>query len=452
MKMQLLGRVAGMTALLVLCGSAACAQEPSARQASQPAAQESPKDGAPVALTLKRAIELALQNSKEIQVAKIQASVADRAAQITKAQFMPNLYAGSGAGYTNGIPETPGGRAPSIFNVSYTEQVFNEPLRGQAKEMQEQSKAQKILLEDAKNSVISRTAMAYLELGKVRHSLELLRKEQESAEKILQVTQERQGEGYELPVEVTKAQLTKAQVVQRILQLEGREDGLEVFLRNQLGFSEAQAIEVAPEELPGEAEQAGDNLVAMAMTHNAGMQLAESDVRAKEFRLKGERRGYFPTLELVSVYSVLAKFNNYTQFFRTFQRNNFNAGIDMHIPIFSAKIRADIGLARINLEAAKVNLTNKKTELTADVRQKTRRVRERDAAKEVARLELQLAQQNVAVFQSQFAEGKLNLREVEKARLEENEKWMAYLDANFQKQQAQLELLKTAGQLDKVWQ
>jgi len=452
MKMQILKRVAWMTALLGLCGGAAGAQEPSVAKASQPAAQEAPKDGAPVAVTLKRAIELALQNSKEIQVAKIQASVADRSAQITKAQFMPNLYAGSGAGYTYGIPETPGGRAPSIFNVSYTEQIFNEPLRGQGKEMQEQSKAQKIALEDAKNSVITRTAMAYLELGKVRHSLELLRKEQESAEKILQVTQERQGEGYELPVEVTKAQLTKAQVIQRILQLEGREDEIEVFLRYQLGFSETQSIEVTPEELPGEAEQAGADLVAMAMTHNAGLQLAASDVRAKEFRLKGERRGYFPTLELVSVYSVLAKFNNYTQFFRTFQRNNFNAGIDVHLPIFSAQTRAAVGLAQINLEAAKVNLTNKKTELTADVRQKTRRVRERDAAKEVARLELQLAQQNVAVFQSQFAEGKLNLREVEKARLEENEKWMLYLDANFQKQQAQLELLKTAGQLDKVCQ
>jgi outer membrane protein TolC len=451
MKMQSLGRVAGMTALLVLCGAAAGAQETSAPKASQTAAQEAPKDGA-VALTLKRAIELALQNSKEIQVAKIQASVADRAAQITKAQFMPNLYAGSGAGYTYGIPETPGGRAPSIFNVSYTEQIFNEPLRGQAKETQEQSKAQKIALGDTKNSVITRTAMAYLELGKVRHSLELLRKEQESAEKILQVTQDRQGEGYELPVEVTKAQLTKAQVIQRILQLEGREDELEVFLRYQLGFSEAQAIEVTPEELPGEAEQAGDNLVATAMTHNGGLQLAASDVRAKEFRLKGERRGYFPTVELVGIYSVLAKFNNYSQFFNAFQRNNFNAGIDVHVPIFSAPTKAAIGMARINLEAAQVNLINKKTELTADVRQKTRRVRERDAAKEVARLELQLAQQNVAVFQSQFAEGKLNLREVEKARLEENEKWMAYLDANFQKQQAQLELLKTAGQLDKVWQ
>jgi outer membrane protein TolC len=428
------------------------AQEPSTQNASQPRAQQSPKDGAAVALTLKRAIELTLQNSKEIQVAKIQASVADRAAQITKAQFMPNLYAGSGAGYTYGIPETPGGRAPSIFNVTYTEQIFNEPLRGQAKETQEQAKAQKIALEDVKNSVITRTAMAYLELGKVRHSLELLRKEQESAEKILQVTQERQGEGYELPVEVTKAQLTKAQVVQRILQLEAREDDLEVFLRYQLGISEAQTIEVTPEELPGEAELAGDNLVALAMTHNAGLQLAESDVRAKEFRLKGERRGYLPTLEFVTIYSVLAKFNNYSQFFNAFQRNNFNGGIDVHVPIFSAQTRAAIGMAQINLEAAKVNLANKKTELSSEVRQKTRRVRERDAAKEVARLELQLAQQNVAVFQSQFAEGKLNLREVEKARLEENEKWMAFLDTNFQKQQAQLELLKTAGQLDKVWQ
>jgi outer membrane protein TolC len=86
------------------------------------------------------------------------------------------------------------------------------------------------------------------------------------------------------------------------------------------------------------------------------------------------------------------------------------------------------------------------------VRLRTRRLRERDAAKEVARLELQLAQQNVAVLQSQFGEGKLNLREVEKARLNENEKWMAFLDASFQRQQAQIELLRTAGQLDKVWQ
>jgi len=408
--------------------------------------------GAPILLTLRRSVELALQNSKDIQLAKIQARVADQSTNLTRSEFKPNLFVGSGAGYTYGIPETPGGRAPSVFNVTYTEQVFNEPLRGLAREQQEQAKAQRVLLEETRNSVMARVASAYLELVKVRHALELLRKEKESAEKIVDITQERQGEGFELPVEVTKAQLTRAQVVQRILQLEGRQDELEVFLRNQLGLAPEQSIEVTPEELPGAAEQQGANLIAMASENNPSLAFAESDVRGKEFRLAGEKRGKLPTLELVSVYSVLAKFNNYANYFTKFQYNNFNAGVNVQLPIFSARTRANVALAQANLDAAKMNLAGTKNQVTAEVRQKSRKVQEADAAKEVARLELQLAQQNVSVLQSQFGEGKANLRDVERARLDENEKWMAYLDAGFLRQQAQLELLRTAGQLDKVLQ
>lgn len=418
-------------------------------RAQGPAAAASP---APAALTLKRAIEMALQNSKDIQLARIQASLADRASMVTKAEFLPNVYAGSGLGYSYGIPETPGGRAPSIFSVTYTEQVLNEPLKGQSREQGENARAQRIALEDTKNAVIARTAMAYLELAKVRHSLELLLKEKESAEKILSVTQERQGEGYELPMEVTKSQLVHAQVIQRILQLEGRQDELEVYLRSQLGLGAEQAVEVTPEELPGAAEQEGATLVALAMEHSPGLLAAESDVRAKEFRLAGEKRGYWPTLELVSTYSVLAKFNNYEEFFKVFRRNNFNVGIQAQIPLFSARTRANVAVAQTNLDLAKTNLASRKSQISAEVRQRTRKLREMQAMKEVARLELQLAQQSVSVLQSQFGEGKVNLREVERGRLEENDKWMAYLDANFRRQQAQLELLRAAGQLDTVWQ
>jgi outer membrane protein len=437
----------GLTVAILLAslGVEIRAQEPPPSQAPAGA-------GTPVAFTLKRAIELALQNSKDIQVAKLQGSLADRSAMITKSQFLPNVSAGSGAGYTFGIPETPGGRAPALFSVTYTEQVYNEPLRGQAKELQEQAKSQRILLEDAKNRVISRTAAAYLELGMVRHSLDLLRKEQTSADAILDVTRQREKENFELPIEVTRSQLTKARVVQRILQLEGRQDELEVFLRSQTGLALDTPIEVTPEDLPGAAEQEGANLVAMAMQSNTSLLVGEADVRAKEYRLRGEKRGYWPTLELVTVYSLLGKFNNYDQFFKTFERNNLNAGVQVQVPIFSAQTKANIALAEVNLHIAQTYLANKKNEVSAAVRQKTRHLRERDAAKEVARLELQLAQQDVAVLQSQLDEGKINLREVERARLEENEKWMLYLDANFQRQQAQLDLLESAGQLDKVWQ
>jgi outer membrane protein TolC len=412
-------------------------------------AQEAPPS---VSLTLKRAIELALQNSKDIQVAKLQAGLADRSGQFTRSQFLPNLYAGSGAGYTYGIPETPGGRAPALFNLTYTQELLNGPLRGQAKELEEQARSQRILVADMQSAVIARTAASYLELVMVRHSLDLLRKEGESADKILGITQEREKENLELPVEVTRSQLTKARVVQRILQLEGRQDELEVFLRSQTGLAQDAPMDLSPEELPGEAEQEGANLVALAMQSNTSLLAGEADVRAKEFRLQGEKRGYYPTIQLVGVYSLLAEFNHYLDFFKTFQRNNVNAGVQVQVPIFSAQTKASIALAQVNLDVSKAKLASQRSEISAAVRQKTRHLREKDAAKDVARLELQLAQQNVSVLQSQFGEGRTNLREVERARLEENEKWMAYLDTNFQRQQAQLDLLQTAGQLDKVWQ
>jgi outer membrane protein TolC len=406
----------------------------------------------PVVLTLKRAVELSLSNSKDIQLAKLQVQAAQDTAQITRAEFLPNLYAGSGAGYTYGLPETPGGRPPAIFSVTYTEQVLNGPLRGLAKEQQEQVRAQRAVLEDTRNVVMVRVASGYLELVKVRHSLELLRKEKDSADKIVEVTKEREGEGYELPVEVTKAQLTLAQVQQRILQLEGRQDELEVYLRNQLGLAVDQPMDVTPEELPGAAEQEGANLIAMAAQTNTRLMAAESDVKGKELRLRGEKQGYWPTLQLVTIYDVLAKynFNNYVNIVQNFRYNNLNAGVNVNVPIYSAKTRANVALAQVNLEAAKINLSNTKSQVSAEVRQKSRKVQQADATKEVARLELQLSQQNLAVLQSQFGEGKVNLRDVEKGRLDESEKWMSYLDANFLRQQAQLDLLKTAGQLQKV--
>ena len=435
--------------LLCLAGTACVVK------AQQPETSPATGSNAQVALTLKLAIELALQNSKDIQLAKLQVRVTDDTALVTGSEFRPNLYVGSGAGYTYGIPSTPGGQAPSIFNVTYTQQVLNEPLRGVRREQLEQAQTQRVLLEQTRELVMARVASAYLELVKVRHVLDLLQKEKQSADKIVEVTQQRQGEGYELPQEVTKAQLTRAQVVQRIFQLEGRQDELEVYLRSQLGLAAEQSIDVTPEDLPGSAEQEGANLVAMASQSSPSILLAESQVKGKEFRLIGEKRGYWPTLELVSLYQVLAKFNNYNQYLRNpadFRYNNLNAGVNVQMPIFSSKTRANVELAKANLEAAKINLASQRTQVSAEVRQKSRRVQGADATKEVARLELQLSQQNLAVVQSQFSEGKLNLRDVERARLDENEKWMTYLDANFQRQQAQLELLRTAGQLDRVLQ
>jgi outer membrane protein TolC len=67
-------------------------------------------------------------------------------------------------------------------------------------------------------------------------------------------------------------------------------------------------------------------------------------------------------------------------------------------------------------------------------------------------LELQLAQESLRVVQAQFDQGRSSLKDLEAAHLEENDKWLAFLDANFGRQQAQLELLQTTGQVAQVLQ
>ena len=286
----------------------------------------------------------------------------------------------------------------------------------------------------------------------MRHSLELLRKEKDSAEKIVQVTQERQGEGFELPVEVTKAQLTRAQVVERILQLEGRQDELEVFLRNQLGLAPEQTIEVTAEDLPGAAEQEGANLIAMASEINPSIAFADSDVKAqgvssarRKARLLADAGTGFH-LQRAGEIQLQQLHQHHPEFpVQQLECRRERQHADLQ---FKNTGQCCPGTGQSG-RLPKSIWSNTRKQVSAEVRQKSRKVQQADAAKEVARLELQLAQQNVAVLQSQFGEGKTNLRDVESARLDENEKWMAYLDANFRRQQAQLELLKTAGQLER---
>jgi outer membrane protein TolC len=402
-------------------------------------------------LTLKQAVALAVKNSRELALARVQHTVAENAAAFDRAQFRPNLYTGSGAAYTHGFPQTPGGAAPSVFNVAYIQTLFNAPLRGEIRAAEERAEVQRLKVENVRDAVIVRTASAYLELAKVRHSLELLRRERESAQKIVDVTRERSAAGVELPIEVTRAQLTAARIEQRIVHLEGREEALDGELHTLMSLAPDQRLEVAPEELPLSTEQPVRELVEQAMANNVALKQAEAERRARERRLRGERGGFWPTVDLVGQYSVFSRINNYDKFFNRFQRNNFNFGVELKVPIFSARTSAAVTLARTDLNAAEIEVKSRRSDLEIEVRRQARGVREREVAHEVARLELQLAQENLHVLQAQFQEGRISLRSLEQARLEESDKWVAFLDADYERQQAQLELLRTTGQLPRVF-
>ncbi|MBI4457087.1 MAG: TolC family protein [Acidobacteria bacterium] len=401
-------------------------------------------------LTIQRAVALALQNSRELALARAQQFVAERTVSANRSQFLPNFYTGSGAAYTNGFPQTPGGAAPSVFNLSYIQALFNPPLRGQLRAAEERREVQRLNLEQVRGAVILRTVSAYLELAKGRHSLGLLRRERESARKILNFTRERVTEGLELPIEVTRSEVAAARVEQRIARVEGHDEVLEEELRSLTGIV-PDRLELVPEKLGLESRQSIPELVDLAITNNVELQQAEHELRAREHRLEGERGGHWPSVDLVGEYSILSRLNNYDEFFRRFQRHNLNLGVQVRIPVYSAQTSAAVQLAQSELAAARAELENKRFDLTVEVRRQAGRTREANAAREVARLELKLAGENVRLLQARFDEGRANLRDLERARLEENDKWLAFLDTEHEYQQAQLQLFKNTGRLASIF-
>jgi outer membrane protein len=407
-------------------------------------------------LSLHQAVTLALQNSRDVKLAQVQYSVALGEVHVAKAEFLPNLYTGSGLAYTHGFPALPGGQPPSIFELDYTEAFFNPLLKGQQHAAEDRAKNRMLELDRIKDDVTVRTASTYLELAKIRHSLDLLRAEQASGGKILEAIRDRVAANQELPIEITRTQLTVARVEESIVKLEDRGDYLESQLRDLTGLPETQTLEVEPadesfsEKLA--AAQSESEIEEMAIQNDRSLAEAENERAAREQMYKGEKGSYWPTVNIVGEYSILSKFNNYSEFYKRFERNNINVGIQIQIPVFSSKTHANVALAKSQLSEAEVMLSNKRQQVRLDVQQKARSVRELDATREVARLDLQLAQETLEQEQAKFDQNRIALQEIEQARLDENAKWVAFLDADFARQQAQLTLLQATGQLAKVFQ
>lgn len=409
-------------------------------------------------ITLRQAITLALQNSREVKMAQVQYNVALGEVGINRAAFLPNLYTGAGLAYTHGFPSLPGGHAPAVFELDYTQALFNPALKSQQRAAEERAKSVNTELDHIRDNVRIETASAYLELAKVRHSLDLLRNEQVSGERILEVVRERIAANQELPIEATRAQLELARINQRAIKLEDREQALEMELHDLIGIPETESIQVESEEQSfTDALSAGTaavqaQMVELALKSDSSLAEAENERAARERLFRGAKLSYFPTVDLVGEYAILSKFNNYDEFYKTFERHNLNVGVQITIPLFAAKTAADIRLAKSQLDQAQLNVGTKRQQVRAEVEQKAYNLRELDADREVARLDLQVAQENLQLEQAKYDQARATLQELEQARLDESDKWVAFLDADFARQQAQMNLLQATGQLAQVFQ
>jgi outer membrane protein TolC len=405
-------------------------------------------------LTLDETVELALQNSGDVALARARYAVSKNALSVGHAVFQPNLYAGSNAAYTMGFPFI-WNQTPSVFNVHYVQTLFNLPLRGQDKAARERAEQTQIELQRVRDDVTVRAATTYLELADVQESLELAQGEESNAKNILSVVRERSGAGYELPIEVTRARLTLAKIEERLNKLRDRDDILRAQLRSLIGYASDKQLQVDSKELQlFEKPRLTFTIDPVALNSNPVIQEAERERDARSFIAQGEKGGYWPTVDAIGKYDVLSEINNWKEFIanpKSFRTNNVTVGISAHIPILNPTTSAKVALAKSQFQEAELSLAIQRQNVALDVKQRFQRLRELRAAWDVRELELKIADEVLVASQAREEQGRGIAGDVARARLEDNEKQEAVLDATFEMAREELLLLEMIGRLPDIF-
>jgi len=396
----------------------------------------------------RRAIELALKRSGTVAIGFADQSRSYQAYREQRGAFVPNVSLGSDLGYSFGAPQQLlVGTAPSLFNITTQSMVLNFAQHDVIRAARVEWNSTNLALEDKRNAVILDAAIAYTELDNLISKLKVLREIETAAQKAQFITQERVREGVDSQLDLSRGKLVVARAQMRIAEAEGNVDVLRDRLSKLTGIAAAQ-FETMTETVPQVPEVPHDSdAVEKALANNPAVKVAEQRVHSAELRARAEHRRLLPSIDLATQYSVLARFENYDEFYTTFKRNNYLFGATMRFPIFNLAQRARAQQADADTLRVSKETENVKDQISADTLRLQRSLRQLAAAREVARLEYEISQAGIDEVQAKIESGQANSRDQQQARIDVNDRYAAYLDRSLELYKAQLQLMRSTGDI-----
>ena len=403
----------------------------------------------PEFLSFSRAVDLALEHSGVIGIAALSQLRSQKVYQELRNNYIPQMTIGSGLGYAYGFPLTLEGTAPSLANFTSTQALFNPALKQFIRDAKIDWGASSQDVQDKRNAVILDTALTYAQLEQLSSKTKALTEAQEAAGKAQFVSEQRLQQGVDSKLEVTKSQLTAARIRLRLAEAQGQMDVLREHLSKLIGLP-ADSIAVEPGSMPQLPKiSQEDDLPARAVANSPLVKEADQKAAAAEARARGEHKAVtWPTVDVATQYAYLAKYNNYDVYFRNFLANNFTGGLNIRIPVYNAVQKAKAEQADADAMMARKQADLTRNQVGENSLKLQRSLRQLAAARDVSRLEWEVAQGELEAVTGRMETGAANTRDQANARLNVDDKQAAYIDAEFELCRAELQLLQVTGELE----
>ncbi len=400
-------------------------------------------------LTMKQAVERGLTRNPDVILAKLDELRATQGIRLAEDPFHPHVGVGSGLAYTNGMPLSIEGSAPSIIQAKASEDLFNRPQHYVIEQQRELAKGATFAASQKRDEIAWQIASLYLDADRANRLIDTARNQISSFQKVMDTIQARVEEGRELPIEVRQAQvnLTRARV--RLSNLESDRDTAERNLAIALGYEVSDMVAPSSgERTPAAAPQDEAVAVQAAITASSEIKRLESSLVAKGLEIKGTKARRLPQVDLVAQYALFGKYNGLQDYFARFQRNNGELGASVQMPLFAGTgIKLAIAQLDTDEQHLRLEIQGAKDRIAMSVHQSYQGINRSKLAGELAKEDLDLARDRLTLALDQLNDGRATLRDVEQARIDESEKWIAFYDAQFSQERARLDLLRQTGDL-----
>jgi len=414
---------------------------------------------------LKRVVELALTHATGAAIAAADEQRAHAGLRELHNNYIPQVSTGAGLGYSHGFPLGLEGSAPSLFNINSQSALLNPSLHDFIRAAKADSAVASFNNKDQRNQVIQDAALSYAELAKWEQRLAKLKETEADANKTQIAVAERVKEGIDTELDGTRARLSTARARLRIAEAQGAADVLREHISKLTGLP-AATIQTDPDSIPAPPAPANEDVAKDAAASSPSVQAAVEHARAQYLRAQGEHKVLWPSIDFAAQYALLSKFNNFQNYYipskpctvatvsvlcvtNNFQQNNATVGVSIRFPIFNASQRSHAQAADADALKATKQAEAARNQVSEETLRLQRSVAQMQAARDVAQLEYEIAQKNLEVVKTRMEAGTVTLHELDDARSQASERFIALQDVTFELERSQLGVLRATGNLEK---
>jgi outer membrane protein TolC len=366
------------------------------------------------ALTLRHAVELALDRAPQLAATRASRDEATAAAHIAQDALHPSVWVSTTPGYSSGLPVSVAGSVPAYASIELRQTIYDPWRRNESLQAQASAADFEGAVESGCADTVRTAATAYAKAWTDERRAEAARRGLAAAEAARDRAVALFGEGRMTGIDVDRAKLAAARAKQKLLNAESDRDLDGLDLKRLIGWPASAPLRLSSDNDAALDVDSAENLAAARAADPQLKALGRQiELLGRSAQISSKR---WPVIAASAQYQRLPSY--YSKYYNSFNENNFSVGVSIRVPIWAGGLLDDTeAKAKASVTRAEAELRVRESDLEMAVRRAEAAVARSEAEAGLSRRARGIGEQEVATAELLLTEGRAEAGELDARRL-----------------------------------